>query len=403
VRTVILTALLVASAAAIDAQRSPLDYPQWRGQLRDGSASAFTAPTAWPELLTRRWTVSVGEGYATPLVVGDVVYVFTRIDGEEGVTALDAKTGRQRWRSSYPAPYTPSQPAAAHGAGPKATPLFHEGKLFTLGISGIVTAFDTATGARVWQTSAPAEAPFFSAASSPVGDTGIVIVHPGNYEALTAYDTATGKVKWTAGDGGFFASPIVVTLNGVRQVVTMTQSAVIGVSPRDGAVLWTFDYSARGGGPTPVVADDTVIVSGGDQGTTGFKATLGDGKWTTQTMWQTKDVSLYVSTPVAVGNTMFGLSTKAGGQYFALDTQTGQILWLGQPRQAANTAFVKAGRLLFCLNDNAELIVAASDRTRFEPLKRYKVADSATWAQPLISGNRLFIKDVASLTLWTLD
>ncbi len=112
---------------------------------------------------------------------------------------------------------------------------------------------------------------------------------------------------------------------------------------------------------------------------------------------------MYISTPVVVGNTLFGLSTRSSGQFFATDTDHGKTLWLGPPRQAANTALVKAGQLLFYLNDDAQLIVAKSSREKLEPLKRYTVADSATWAQPLISGKRIFIKDVSSLALWTLD
>ena len=112
---------------------------------------------------------------------------------------------------------------------------------------------------------------------------------------------------------------------------------------------------------------------------------------------------MYISNPVVIGDTLFGLSYLASGQFFALNAATGTTLWLGPPREAKNSAVVKAGSLLFLLNDDAELIVARSSRTGLEPLKRYTVADSATWAQPAISGNRMFVKDVSSLTLWTLD
>jgi outer membrane protein assembly factor BamB len=159
--------MLSASIATSGAQDSPQDYTQWRGQQRDGSASGFTEPASWPETLTRQWKVEAGEGYATPLVVGDSVYVFTRQEEREVIQALSAKTGTEQWRSTYPAPYAPSQPAAKHGAGPKATPLYQDGKLFTLGISGIVSAFDAGSGTLLWQTPPPAEPPFFSAASSP--------------------------------------------------------------------------------------------------------------------------------------------------------------------------------------------------------------------------------------------
>jgi outer membrane protein assembly factor BamB len=110
-----------------------------------------------------------------------------------------------------------------------------------------------------------------------------------------------------------------------------------------------------------------------------------------------------LSNPVVVGDTLFGLSEKGRGQFFALEAKTGKVLWLGPSRQASNTAIVKAGNLLLLLDDDGELIVARSSKTEFEPLKRYSVADSATWAQPTVSGNRIFVKDVTSLSLWTLN
>src|SRR4029453_6019326 len=133
-----------------------------------------------------------------------------------------------------------------------------------------------------------------------------------------------------------------------------------------------------------------------------FRARLRDGAWRVETMWETKDVSTYLSTPVVVNDVLYGLSTKTRGQFYAIDAKTGQVLWLGSPREADNTAVVKAGRVLFLLNDDAELIVARASRKAFDPITRYVVADSATWAQPVISGDRIFIKDVSALTLWTL-
>ncbi len=98
----------------------------------------------------------------------------------------------------------------------------------------------------------------------------------------------------------------------------------------------------------------------------------------------------------------YSLAYHRKGQFFALDAVTGKTLWSTQGREADNTAIVKAGGLLFLLND-AELIVARASRDSFEPIRRYTVADSATWAQPAISGNRLFVKDDSTLTLWTVD
>jgi|SRR5215510_187335 len=134
------------------------------------------------------------------------------------------------------APYTPARPAAVHGAWPKATPLFHNGRLFTLGISGMLSAFEPATGKLLWQTLPPKESPFYGAASSPVGYRNVVLAHPGNYGPLTAFDAATGVVRWATEGMGFFASPIVVELSGVRQAVTVLVDSIMGVSLASGEV-----------------------------------------------------------------------------------------------------------------------------------------------------------------------
>jgi len=173
----------------------------------------------------------------------------------------------------------------------------------------------------------------------------------------------------------------------------------------DGALLWQHPWvsAATPSAITPISYEDTIIVSGQDMGVTALKPTSRDGKWVVDVVWATKDVSMFLSNPVLIRDTLFGLSERASGQFFALDARTGKVLWLGQPREAMNAAVVKAGELLFFLQDDAELIIARSNHMRFEPLKRYVVADSATWAQPTISGNRLFVKDVSSLALWVLD
>jgi outer membrane protein assembly factor BamB len=398
--------VLLASATATFAQSSAQDYPQWRGQNRDGAASGFTAPKVWPEKLTRRWKVEVGEGYATPLVVGKTVYAFTRRADKEVLLALDAATGKLVWQTGYPAPpLAPGSVASAHGNGPKATPLFHRGKFYTLGLSGTLTAFDAATGKLLWQQPAPAEPPYYGMAVSPVGDKDLVIVHAGSHGPLTAFDANTGTVKWTAPGDSAWASPSIVELGGTRQVVSMTQKSVISVALADGTLLWEHPCKSSGTASTmtPIVYGDTLIIASQKMPVAALKPARRDDKWVVEVVWENKEVSLFMSNPVLIRDTLFGLSERSSGQFFALDAKTGKTLWLGQPREATNTAVVKAGELLFLLNDDAELIVARSSQTGFEPLKRYTVADSATWAQPAISGKRVFVKDVTSLALWTLN
>jgi outer membrane protein assembly factor BamB len=396
-------AVLVAPAAATMGQEAAQDYPQWRGRDRDGAASAFSTPAVWPDALRLRWRVDVGEGYATPLVVGNRVYAFTRREGREGITALDADTGATIWRTDYPVSYELYEGAVYYGDGPRATPLFDNGKLYTVGISGTISAFDALSGTLLWQKPVASIQPDVGFAASPIGDRGLVIVQEG-YDALTAFEAMTGRVVWTVKNEFRYASPIMADLHGTRQVIVAAQHSIVGISVADGAVLWEHPWKSPDvQAITPVLHRQTVIVGGHHRGVRALRPIRRNDAWAVEVVWDTQDVSMYLSNPVVVGDTLFGLSHRNSGQYFALDASTGQVLWLDRPRRATNSALVKADDLVFYLNDDGELIVARSSRTGFEPLKSYTVARSATWAQPAISGQRIFVKDASSLALWSLN
>ena len=399
---------ILAGLTALAPVAAGQDWPQWRGPNRDGAATSFGEPASWPEGLTEQWKVDVGLGYATPLLVGDRIYMYTRQDQDEVMMALDAGSGDVIWRTSYPAPFDLSPAAARHGAGPKSTPAFADSRLFTLGMSGIVTAFDAETGRQLWQRLAPPAQPLYHAAMSPVVDGGLVIIHVGGHDdgALTAFDVATGDIRWSwDGDGPAYGSPVVFELEGTRQVVTFTQENLVGISVATGELLWRrpFTTPSTTTSQTPILYRDTLIEAGRGNGITAFRVVRRGDEWTTENVWHTDEVSVHLTNGVATDGMLFGLSYLNSGQYFGLDLDTGQVLWTSDPRQAENAAIVRAGDTIFSLEDDAELVVVRNSRTRFEPLERYEVATSATWAQPAISGNRLFVKDVSSLTLWTLD
>jgi outer membrane protein assembly factor BamB len=392
------------ACVAANAQQRPTDYPQWRGPARNGSASAFEVPRTWPERLVRSWRVTVGEGYATPLLVGDTVYTFTRRDGREVAAALDAGTGATRWETGYELPYTPSEPAKAHGAGPKATPVFADGTLVTMGVTGVVTAFDATSGRRLWQTARPAEVPFYSAAASPVAYGSLVLTHPGNYEPLTAFDRRTGVVRWRAGGGGFFMSPLVATLGGVPQAVTFAQDGILGVDIGTGAVLWHHPAKGGGtGGASPIVVGDLVVVSASGVGMQAVRPTRNGTTWNVQAVWDAPEGAMYTNDLVVMNGVVYGLSNRGAGQFVAVDARTGSVLWKGPGREATQEALVNQGALLFILKDDGQLLVTRPSRQGIERVASYTVADSPTWAQPVLSGRRILVKDVSTLTLWSLD
>ena len=399
-------AVLLAITSSGEAQRASIDVTQWRGATRDGIIAGVTAPQAWPETLTERWKTEIGTGYATPLVVGDRVYQFSRLGENETMTALDAASGKAVWQAGYPATFTMNPATKQHGPGPKSTPVFFNGRLYSIGMTGIVTAWDAATGKQVWQKSGTGpETLYTSHAFSPLVDGGHVIFHVGGNDkgALTAFDLDTGAVRWSwTGDGPGYASPVVATFDGVRQIVTPTQTKIVGIDATTGALLWErpMVHQFVSNSITPIISGQTVIVAG-----TGPLFALAvarrAGQWTTEQIWENTELPLRYTTPVVSGDMLFGLSGRNSGQYYAMDARTGKTLWTSDGRQAAHASVARAGDLLFSLESDGELVIARSSQTAFEPVKRYKVSANETWAHPAISGNRVFVKDVTSLALWS--
>ncbi len=401
--------LLVATLAVCFAPAAAAqDWPQWRGPSRDGVIASFREPASWPKTLTKRWNLEVGTGYATPLVVGSRVYVFSRQGENEVMSALDAASGKVIWKTSYPASFKMNPATAPHGPGPKSTPTLAGNRLFTLGISGIVTAFDAQTGKQIWQKPAGPVEPLYHTGMSPLVVGSLAILHVGGHDngALTAFDVATGDVRWRwNGDGPAYGSPLLFNLSGTPQVVTFTQKYFVGVSLETGKLLWRRPYTTPSTttSQTPILYKDTVIEMGRGNGVTAFRAIPRGDEWTTENVWHTDEVSMHMSDAVVIDGALFGLSHLNSGQYFALDLDTGRVLWKSDGRQAAHAAIARAGNTIFSLEDDSELVVVRHNRSRFEPITRYEVATSETWTQPVISGNRLFVKDVSSLTLWTID
>src|SRR5262245_1626014 len=401
--------LVTGLSTAIQSQNRGPDWTQWRGQNRDGAVAGFSTPASWPENLTQKWKVDVGLGYASPIMVGNRLYLFSRQGGDEVMSALDAETGKVIWRTAYPVTFTMHSAAVKHGMGPKSTPVFSNGRLYSIGMTGVVTAFDAATGKQVWQKPGSSVVPMYTSHSfSPLVDRGLVIFHVGghNQGALTAYDVTTGDVKWSwSGDGPGYGSPILADIGGARQLITITQGKIVGVDPTNGTLLWERAYVSANStnAVTPVLYGQTLIVSGNGGPTTAFTVTKQNNQWTTQTVWENADIPFRLSNAVLVQDALFGLTNKNSGQYFSVDAKTGKTVWTSEPRAAAQAAILKAGDLVFSLQDDGNLVIFRGGTAAFEPIHRYHVADSETWTQPTISGSRIFVKDVSNLALWTLN
>jgi len=387
------------------------DWPQWRGPGRDGAGGVVHAADAWPNELTRRWRAEVGAGQASPVVAGRTAFVFTREGELEVARALDLATGALRWRQAYAAPYRVYPGAAAYGSGPKSTPVVHEGRLFTLGIGGILSAFAAADGRVLWRKDFEGRfrqtAPPFGTSMSPLVAQGLLVVHAGGHDggALMALDPATGAEKWILeGEGPSYSSPIVASPDGREQIVIQVHRKLLGVEPESGRVLWSLPFvtPCDQNIVTPLHAGDVIVASSLDRGTMGVRVVLEGGTWVPRVAWHTREVSLYMSSPVLARGRVLGLSHLKRGQYFALDPSTGAVDWKSDPAQGENAALVRTGDSVLVLQGDGSLLVLPADGASFRPLRRYAVADTATYAHPIPTELGILVKDEAGLALYGL-
>jgi outer membrane protein assembly factor BamB len=399
--TILATLFLTASLEA--------QWPQWRGPNRDGVVPAASVPAAWPAKPTVKWKQSVGEGYSSPVVANGRVYVHSRKDPEEIVTAFDLVTGKAVWTSRYQSAVNKNKYAAQMSKGPFSTPLVAGGRVFTLGTTAVLSAFDAATGAVKWRKDWSKEIDmsklFTGTAMSPILDGGLLIVHVGDDGggAFRALDPATGTEKWSLpGHGPGYASPIIATLAGARQLITMTDKAVVGLSVETGKQLWVIPFPDEFNENivTPVVAGDVLVVSGTRKGTLGYRIEKKGTPFAATEAWHNTDVPMYMSSPVVAGGYVYGFSSKRKGQLFCLDARTGTVKWSTDGRAGMNAAIQSAGADLVVLTTEGDLLVVKRNPEKFEELRRYKVAEGQTWAQPVLLPNGVVIRDAESVAFW---
>jgi outer membrane protein assembly factor BamB len=385
-------------------------WPQWRGPNRDGVVAAANVPAAWPAKPSIRWTQKVGEGYSTPVVANGRVFVHARKDPEETVIALDLATGAPVWTAKYQSTFNKNKYANEMSKGPFSTPLVANGLVYTLGTSAVLSAFDEKTGALKWRKDWSQEIDtskmFTGTAMSPIIDSDLLIVHIGDdgAGAFYAFEPATGTEKWTLpGHGPGYASPIVATFGGTRHLITMTDKAVVGVAVADGKELWKIPFPDEWNENivTPNVSGDLLIVSGTRKGTYGYRITSTGTTFVPNEAWHNADVPMYMSSPVVDGGIVYGFSNKRKGQLVALDATSGKVRWATEGRGGANAALQIAGPNLIVLTTEGELLVVKRGPEKYEELQRYKVADSQTWAQPVLLKDGVLIRDLDSVKLWS--
>ena len=401
--------LFVASMlfASFGRSANAQDWNQWRGPSRDGLVPASSTPGSWPDSFSRVWRVEVGEGYSSPVVSRGRVFVHGRQDPDEIVMALDLVSGKVLWQQKYSAPFQKNQYAVKMAKGPNSTPLVMGDRLLTLGGTAVLTAWDTAAGRQLWSKDfskmVDTSKLFCGTAASPLSVGGLVVVQVGSDVhggQILALDPATGATKWEwRGPGPGYASPIVIDVAGKEQVVTLSNSSIIGVDAKTGKELWStpFPDEWHENIVTPVWTGTELVVSGTRQGTHAYALRHTNGAWKATHLWKNTDVAMYMSSPVFGDGVIYGHSAKRKGQFVALDAKTGAIRWTTDGREGDHASVLLTPRHIVYLTSGADLIVARRGTATFEVERRYEVADAETWAMPVIVSGDVLVRDAKGL------
>jgi len=369
--------------------------------------------------MAKRWSATVGNGVATPALADGKLFVFARQDGNEVLRCFDAATGKEAWQDKYAAAGVGG--AASGFPGPRCSPAVADGKVVTLGVHGMVSCVEAATGKVLWRKNDFAGSePMFATSSSPMILDGACIVQTGGDRggAIVAYDLTTGDEKWKwAGDGAAYASPVLMTVDRSQAIVTPTARNLVIVGTADGKLLWQGAYAqGRYNATTPVVIGQTVIYAGEGRGMTAEKFFTKDEKITSEYVWYNTDNSLMYNSPVLKDGVLYGLSSA--NDVFCVNVESGKTAWTAplasdaQPSTGGGSrrggrggygSIVDAGSVLFALSPAGELVVFEPDAKEFKRLAGYRVTKGGSYAYPVIAGNQVFIKDRDSVTLWVIE
>ncbi|MGK0185908.1 MAG: outer membrane protein assembly factor BamB [Verrucomicrobiales bacterium] len=401
-----LTALLATAHLTPATGEDEVSWPGWLGPKRDGRVDHFNVPTEWPEKLKKVWTAEVGTGYSTPIVASGRIYQHARQGDEDVVLCLDLETGKSLWRKTYEVYFTPGQGGTRHGRGPKSSPVFADGRLFTLSITGVLSAWDGKSGDLLWRNDFKKRFsenhPYWGVSTSPVVDAGQVVLQIGNDKvgSLLALDVTTGDEVWSHGKAATsYSSPIVVMIEGIRQIVLWNQPGLVSVESGTGRLLWKYSFPQVGNNQnttTPLLHNGRLILGGENRGIRSVEPQLKEGVWTVKENWRQEEVALDMSTGVINGDRFFGFSHYRSGQFFCLDTETGKVLWKGNGRAGENVAFLSVPGYVMALVNDGELQILNATGDRHEKVQSYRVAekfDYATWTAPVLLQDTLLVRE----------
>jgi outer membrane protein assembly factor BamB len=392
--------LLVTTAGA--------DWPQFLGPSRDGTSPETGFLQTWtakgpPGV----WSRKVGEGFSAPVVAGERLILFHRVENDELVECLDATTGEPKWKHTTPTNY---QDPLRKGNGPRSTPLIAGERVYVLSPGGNLLCLKLTDGKKVWQRALlkDYEVPrsYFGVGTSPILEGGRVLVNVGGKEAgIVAFDKDTGKEVWKAtNDGASYASPVAANIDGVRHVIFFTRQGILSLDPTNGAVRfserWRARIDASVNAATPLVVGDRLF----------FTACYETGailvqakKDSLKELWSNdRSLSCHFGTPVHHDGFLYGFHGRqeSGTEFRCVDLKTGKVRWSKEGFGCGNLILVE-GHLLV-LSEDGDLVLVDCKADKYREKARASVLTGPCRSHLALANGRLYARDNNKLVCWNL-
>ena len=393
-----------AAAWAPAAEPTGPEWPGFRGGGRDGVIRGARIRTDWSASPpVQLWRRPIGPGWSSFAVRGDLLYTQEQRADDEIVACYRLATGEPVWRHKDAARFYESN----GGPGPRGTPTLSNGRVYTLGATGILNALDAGTGAVVWSrnavTDTGAKIPGWGITSSPlVVDDSVIVAASGR---LAAYEVATGKPRWFhPTGGGSYSSPQLMTIGGVAQVVLLNGSGATSVAPADGTLLWEHPWEGAAILQPAQAPDGDVLITAGDMaggmGTRRIAVAHGASGWTASERWTSRDLKPYFNDFVVHQGHAFGFD---GSILACIDLADGKRKWKGGRYGHGQLVLLPEQDLLLVLSEEGELALVKATPDQFTELARVPAIQGKTWNHPALVGDVLLVRNGEEVAAFRLS
>lgn len=398
-----------ASKAAVpDITLQSGDWPDFRGPQRDGRLVGEKIRTNWEQSSPKEvWRHRIGPGWSSVTVVGKHVFTQEQRGDDEIVVCYDADTGVEVWTHSDATRFV----EVVAGAGPRATPTFHDGRLYAQGANGKLNCLKPSTGELIWSkdivADSGAKVPQWGYSGSPLVANGLVSVFAGgpSGKSVLAYNAETGDLAWSAGEGELsYSSTQLSKVCGVEQILICTDHGLTSYDPPTGKVLWDHPWPTEGIARVvqPCVLDESDILIGTGLGI-GSRRIHVDHKgdtWTTKELWSTRNFKPYFNDFVVVDDHAYGID---GNIFMCVNLNDGKVAWRARGYGSGEVLLLADQHLLLILTETGDVVLVEAQPTEHKEVNRMKAIEGKSWNHPVVAHGKLFVRNAEEIACFDVS